>query len=371
MDDRSGRRTGSLASLLPLVLLILATVGAALLVIWSISGGDDPPPEKIISTRPGKGVVERPAAELPPPVTSTDLEKAVVAAREESSLGDSNSEISVAVWGRDWDGPSDFQGDKVERLWSLSKPVIALAALGSGAGEVPSRTLVEESITRSSNCAARSLVVDLDGSNSASNPREGVDAFEGVLAEAGITLSRGPQVAVPVEDGCSANGYPTLRDADEELLPLFGTAEWRSLDAVRFMRALGDFIYGSPGQQVLRLMAEPKLANEDPGASCDPGRPEPDKWVWGIGKVFEGWKTYFKSAWGGGPAESGPVMFSQMGLVERGDESYALAVSLRVPDHLGGESESQCVTLEEIELVEEVLEPVESLLARSGNRGPR
>jgi len=371
VDDRSGGPYRSLGPFLGLALFILATLGVALLVIRSIGGGEDPPPQETVITKTEREVVERPAPKPPPPVTSADIARAVATTREDSSLGDSNSEVSVVVWGRGWDAPSDFQGDVVERLWSLSKPVIALAALRSGVGEGSGRPMVEESITRSSNCAARSLVVDLDGSGPVSKPQEGVEAFEEVLGEAGVSLSQGPQVAVPVEDGCAANGYPILRNADREALPLFGTAEWRSLDAARFMRALGDLAYGEPGRELLRLLGEPKLANEDPGASCDPGRPEPEKWIWGIGEAFEGWKTYFKSAWGGGEDESGPVMFSQMGLVERGDESYALAVSLRVPDHLGGEPGSQCVTIEEIELVEEVLESVESLLLQVEDRGRR
>ena len=372
MGNGRGRADRSITAILGLVLFALATIGVALVVIKVIGQGEEGPALNAPTPTLARELEKEPVSSKPPPVTSAELARAVAEVKRDSGLGDTGSDFSVVLWGRDWEGPSSYQGDVVERLWSLSKPVIVLATLRQGTRDGSNRSLVEEAIQESSNCATRSLVLDLEG-ESPSDPtaRQGVNRFEEVLAAAGIELTRGPQVAVPQDDGCAESGYPELENSEGAALPLFGTAEWTSLDAARFMRALGDLGYGKPGEELLRLMGSPKAANQDPGASCDPGRPEPGKWEWGIGKVFRDWDPVYKSGWGGGPEGTGPVMFSQMGLVGRRGEEFALAVSLRLPEHLGGDPGSQCVTLGEIELVEELLERVRNSLATGGATEPQ
>jgi hypothetical protein len=208
-------------------------------------------------------------------------------------------------------------GERWMRMWSMSKIVTAVAMLrAKGWGEQPGEELspeVEEAlraaVTRSENCPARRLVVELQHSHGDS-PERAREAIAEVLRVAGGRARPGEEIAPP-DPGC-VEFLETQTEVPEPLAPalLLGTSEWRVGDAVLLMRALGQGTYGEAvSQRLLGLMREPKLPNREalPGELTAPVE-------WGAARALGQFDPAYKAGWGG--TQQGAFMAGQMALLE-------------------------------------------------------
>jgi hypothetical protein len=216
--------------------------------------------------------------------------------READALG---GEAAAAVWVSGDAAPlSSGPVSARHRMWSMSKAVVSIAAL-EAVDDSPNSVLssaLADAIRRSDNCAIRRAIVGLqEGSNR--GVAGAVAAFEGVLAKAGVRIEAAPQAAV-AEESCvryleSHRG--DLPGGDLGVAVQFGTAEWSMLDAIAFTHALGDGVYGAPGEHLLELMARPKE-----GPLEEPAPPSAPPLDWGAGAVFpSSWHPAWKAGWGG------------------------------------------------------------------------
>lgn len=157
--------------------------------------------------------------------------------------------------------------------WSTIKVPLAIAAMRQDPSLAPS---VRSAITLSDNAAAESLY-----------QAAGPDAVNAVLAEGGITT---PLNTLPLRPGFSTFGQTSLTPKEEAVFA--GSAAC--------LRGAGE---------VLGLMGE-----------IDPSQ------AWGLGAVVG---ARFKGGWG--PDEAGAYQVRQLGLVPRGDGTYAAVALTALP----------------------------------------
>ena len=205
--------------------------------------------------------------------------------------------VEAAVLAPGWSAPvSAGDAQRQVRMWSMSKPVAAVAALEATHGTKPSAQLMSamtRAITRSENCPQRRVVLGLQALTG--GPTQARAALRGVLAHAGATHAAITSSAPPPEAACQPYLQSSgLKDPMAGALTL-GTSRWTVLDAVHFAAALGAGEYGRPGQTVLGLMQRTKHPSEELG---DPSEYTPDP-AWGAGKAFAGMHPAYKAGWGG------------------------------------------------------------------------
>ena len=233
-----------------------------------------------------------------------------------------SGEVEAAVMFEDWETPvvagtKGHDSDRWMRMWSMSKVVVAVSLLRSkGWGEEPGEPLsaeVEEALraalTRSENCPQRRLVLELQHSlgDSTEKAREEIAR---TVEEAGGRARPGAEVAPP--DSSCLEFLESQTEIPDPLAPalLLGTSEWRVVDAVRFMRALGSGAYGKAvSRRILGLMREPKKRSreillEEFSAPVD----------WGAGRALRGLDPAYKGGWGG--TQQRAFMAGQMAVVE-------------------------------------------------------
>lgn len=184
------------------------------------------------------------------------------------------------------------------RMWSMSKAVVAVAALQAMGGkpEPVLRSALADAIRRSDNCAIRRVIVGLQDRLKAGVSGT-VAAFERVLRRGGARIETTPQAAA-AEQACvryldrHRGGLP---GGDLGVVPQFGTAQWTEVDAISFAHALAEGAYGIPGSYLLRLMEQPK----EPPLE-EPPPPLAPPLDWGAGSVFpSAWRPAWKAGWGG------------------------------------------------------------------------
>lgn len=214
---------------------------------------------------------------------------------------------SAAVWPAGWKQPIVVAGHAppLGRMWSLSKPATAVAALQAAteSGSAPSAGLkqgIKDAIRRSDNCGQRRIVLGLQ-QLSGNSQAKAITKFSGVLKEAGVSIKPGSiQRAQDADDVADCRTYLTsvapLQGAANTPAAQFGTAEWSPKQAAEFAHALATDTYGSSGEYVLDAMSKPKLP---PRADTSNNPIEPIQLNWGAGNVFSGWEPAYKSGWGG------------------------------------------------------------------------
>lgn len=238
----------------------------------------------------------------------------------------------AVAWSDRWNRPV-AAGDGIGsvRMWSMSKPVVAIALLdrADATGEKLSpgaRNAMRRAIVRSENCRQRQIVLTLQ--ELAGGAPAAVDAISDTLTSAGADPSGVSTTTEPVSELCR----PYLQALKSELKSplgdalLLGTSEWTVGDAASFMHSLGDGELGDPGEKVLKLMRLPKqrsteLTREsDYTAAAD----------WGAGRAFAGLPTAYKAGWGG--VQQGSFVAGQMVLVTVRDQQFAVAVIFKPRD---------------------------------------
>jgi hypothetical protein len=208
--------------------------------------------------------------------------------------------VAAAVWVDSWPRPVVLGDDSRAslRLWSMSKPITAIAAKEVAAERrrpLPPAfgTWMEAALTRSENCAQRQMVVALQ--EAAGGPSGARAAFVRVLRQAGASALVSTRAASP---DLPCVRYRSLIQGtvagDEDPALQLGTAEWTITDAVSFAHALGAGVYGRVGREVEDLMARPKAQSREQ---------QPQEFTapidWGAGRAFAGWNPAYKAGWGG------------------------------------------------------------------------
>ncbi len=263
-------------------------------------------------------------------------------------------DMSVVVWSSEWQGETaSFDGEDVRRMWSLSKPVLAVTALRQGLGDQQVEQEVDEAISTSSNCSARFLTLYIQGQQGGS-PDGAIESFYDTLDLAGALPSVRPQIASPEQDcakelqgkGLQGTAFPS---------PQFGTTEWSTKDGARFMEFLGTGDFGPEGERVLAAMQIPKGPSNDPGNTCgtEPGY----DWNWGMGNGFAGSEPAFKSGWG--LTSDGVWEVAQNGWVEGQKADYAASVALETSSDVPID---QCVPENQREAMDAVFEVIRGAL---------
>lgn len=345
----------------PLAILAAAlgiVTGMFLMILIKADSGSQP--DNPVPTSDSSVVVEDGSNPTPPTPARTETRGPTAAKVEsrinqglselESSLG-LDAETSVVVASPSWNQDmASVEGTREQRLWSLSKPVVGLTVLGRSPAEQPVEQEIDEAISTSSNCSTRALTSLLQEQVGGS-PDATVQAFEETLGKARVQLSRGPQITPP-DIACPGEPLLGTQTDPEEPSPQFGTSEWMTEDAARFMESLGSGDFGAPGERILTSMRMPKGPSNDPGNPCG-GSPGFD-WNWGAGNGFPDSQPAFKSGWGWSEA-TGEWIVSQMAWVEGSEGSYAISVVLG--DELG-EKSTQCVSAAERKAMDEIFELV-------------
>jgi hypothetical protein len=185
------------------------------------------------------------------------------------------------------------------RVWSLSKPVAAVALLEKTSGllEPDVVSAMSDAIVQSSNCGQRRVIVELQARSGGIDQAEA--AFNDVLRRAGVTITTRPQRATADADPTCRAYLQSHRSPGVNPFGLalqFGTDSWRLRDALSFAHALSTGVYGSAGQRVLQLMREPKTraAESHPGDYTAPLNAPPSG-----GTFPAGWTAAYKGGWGG------------------------------------------------------------------------
>ena len=176
--------------------------------------------------------------------------------READALGGSTD---AAIWASGWSAPV-ISGDPTRRarLWSMFKPIAALAALkaaataGTPGGSSETRAAIELALRRSDNCAARRMMLSLQ--QLSGGPSAAGEQVRAILTSAGagaeIATSTGPadQVCRPY--------LQASKNIDQPLAPglQLGTSTWSVRDAVGFAHALASGFYGADGAKVQAWM---------------------------------------------------------------------------------------------------------------------
>jgi hypothetical protein len=208
------------------------------------------------------------------------------------------AEAAVMVEG--WDQPvtaGDNRRDKM-RMWSMSKPATAIAAIEAAERKrlAPSAELADAmrgAITRSENCRQRRVVLGLQ--KLAGTPAKAKEGWESVLARAGdtdVAIVEPPAAQVV---GACAEWWKTQTGVNPAANAFqLGVVTWTVADAARFAFALGQGRYDEPGKTVLGLM---RLAKQKSRESED-GEYTPGL-KWGAGNAFAGFSPAYKAGWGG------------------------------------------------------------------------
>ena len=227
------------------------------------------------------------------------------------------------------DGDPVFAGSasREMRMWSMSKPVTAIAAAPGDGGHRHSAgldgrcaTRCGDAITKSENCPQRRVVIGLKALNGGSSAKAR-QAFRSVL-DAGRRRRRPYRARTRTARGSVATATCKRTPGAGDPLqpaPQFGVSTWTVVDAARFASALGQRRYGAPGEQVLELMRRPKgrstelTTREDYTADSN----------WGAGRVFSGQNAAYKAGWGG--TKQGKFMAGQIVTFAGRDGVVALA----------------------------------------------
>jgi len=232
------------------------------------------------------------------------------------------------------DSPTPMEaGDAMgpSRLWSLSKPVTAVAALRGvepkGGPSPGLTTAIADAITKSGNCAQREVALFLQASTGGVAPAKA--AFDAVLHDAGVSLSGLPASS---DITGSPECRPHLPEATAELKDpygpavQFGTAQWRFSDALRFAHALASGAYGKPGDTVLELMRRPKESAPEGGpADYTASLQEPPS----AGTFPTAWRPAYKGGWGGRSLPTPDFRATEIVVLDVASHRVALAAAFR------------------------------------------
>jgi hypothetical protein len=265
----------------------------------------------------------------------------------------------AAVWALRWPAPLTSGSAAPMRMWSMSKPVAAIALLRiAEKSHHPLSAVVQDAmrraIQRSENCRQRRVVLELQ--KLAGGVTQARAAVESVLREAGSAAIVASEAA-PAETSC--RDYLTRSGAGlaEPLGPalLLGTSTWSVSDAVAFAHALSAGRYGEAGASVLRLMREPKLSSDEQlaggyTASLD----------WGAGRALANWDPAYKAGWGG--SLHGNFLAGQIAVVEIHGVPIAIAAMFHPTTEPAGDDPGLTSAPR---AVEEILATVTSALARA------
>lgn len=218
---------------------------------------------------------------------------------------------AAVVWPTGWNQPVVVPGKAPVsgRMWSLSKPVTAIAAYNAAADQsasgVPSKGLrqgIKDAIRRSDNCGQRRVALGLQELNGGSQAKA-IKAFADVLGEAGATVETGAiQRAQDATESSDCARYisdvaPLPGGKSTDPAVQFGTTEWTTVQAATFAHALAGGTYGPAGEYVLGLMGQAKLKPR-PDTNKNPLNPKDLNW--GAGNAFSpAWRPAYKSGWGG------------------------------------------------------------------------
>lgn len=203
------------------------------------------------------------------------------------------------------------------RMWSLAKPVTAIAAQRAPGGPTPAvRAAIQVAIQRSENCAQRRVVLEVQ--ELAGGMSEAKDGLVEIIRESGARVVTTDQAA-PAPPACEAYLRKTgegLKDPLGSTLQL-GTWTWTVADAVQFAAGLGNGTYREAGAAVVLDMERPKRASSE--ATSEEHTMTPD---FGAGKVWP--QVAYKSGWGGSLQDD--FVVGQYGSVEGGGSIVAFAV---------------------------------------------
>jgi hypothetical protein len=204
----------------------------------------------------------------------------------------------AAVWIDGWDTPAVSGSTGQMRMWSMSKPVAAVAvrrlALAAGRA-VPSAVedAIQRAIQRSENCRQRHVVLELQ--QLAGGPASAASAVAQVLQEAGAA-AHVASIAETADPMCRDYLLRAAAGIGSPLRPalLLGTSTWTIRDAAAFAHALADGRFGKAGAEIAQLMRQPKQPSEEtpPGDYTAP-------LGWGAGRVLRKWNPAYKAGWGG------------------------------------------------------------------------
>lgn len=216
---------------------------------------------------------------------------------------------TAAIWPVEWESPIVVKGNAPAeaRMWSMSKPVTAIAALRAFERKNQKPTLafrksMRDAITMSGNCGARRMALSLQTNSGTESAAK--EAFRKVLTDANTDVSvAGVQSKLTQADVASCKKYLSeiapIEVPSESALQ-FGTVNWSVAEAVGFMRELSAKSgggYGTAGRTVLRLMGQPKQSVPATYGESEQGaRKYPN---WGAGESLTKWKPAYKAGWGG------------------------------------------------------------------------
>lgn len=255
--------------------------------------------------------------------SNAELDDALEEARRRAEAF--GGKAQVGIWVDDIDSAFTVGGDAPMRMWSMSKPVVALALLEASNGKLSPgiQTAMRDAITKSDNCAVRLLTLEL---------QRRVGGPDGARAAFAAELERAGAKASPVEQERPADPvcHEYLRaqgGAAYVSTPavLFGTAEWTIKDALVFAGALSQGAYESPGDRILDLMRQPK--QRDPHA-----RPEEftASLQFGAGIALGRWEPAYKAGWGGSQSDA-EFLVGQIVTLRAGSRRVAIAAMYHPP----------------------------------------
>jgi hypothetical protein len=324
---RAGRRPRPTFVVLALIAAVAVGAGAALVI-----GQLSKPTSSAARARGASAAGTRPTAKAGPDPWRAALRGALAKGRRQAeSYG---GWVDAAVWAKPWSAPVVL-GAHSFRLWSVSKPITAVAVLR--AAEAAHRSLgsgltgsMVDALARSDNCAQRRVLVALQ--RLSGGPAKAHDAIRDVLAVAGAS-ARGSAQAKPLKyvalcapylqahaDGLSAG-------ATQAPALLLGTYQWTVRDAVSFAFALGSGRYGSAGHRVLSWMRQPKKRAVEslPRDYTSPLGLPPSG-----GRFPAAWRPAYKGGWGGHQQRN--FLAEQIVVLDVAGRTVALAAVFRPND---------------------------------------
>jgi hypothetical protein len=231
----------------------------------------------------------------------------------------------AAVWVQGWPQPvhaGDFR--RVTRMWSMSKPVTAVATLEAAAkiGRAPSATLVDamsRALSRSENCRQRRVVLGLQ-TIAGGVPAAHADIVD-VLSRSGARGARVTEDVGPIAAPCRSYLSSTSAGLADPFGPalLLGVSTWTVDDAVAFAHALAAGVFGSAGDRVIGLMRAPKARSAELEVPSD----YTARLDWGAGRALRPWRPAYKAGWGG--SADGRFLVGQIAVIDVEGTYIALA----------------------------------------------